>query len=242
MTCSQHLIKNLTASLLTISSLFSAGLSCADERRVFQADSPPALRAIGKLSIPSARYEKGEKRHFIEDCSASVIEDRYKQRRWLLSAWHCLEHYNDLGKRIVFRVADKHGQWHERDAHIIIHGGSMASDWALLATETSLPSDVVSIGTAPYRVGKVTIAGFSGDEGLGQGGDVLTYQEACSPSAIALDKEQHSVDCWAFKGASGGAVLQEGKLVGVISQGDNAGSASFVDHAVYADHVVRALP
>ncbi len=242
MSCSQHLIKNLSAALLAFFSLLLAGLSCADNRRVLHADSPPALLAIGKLAIPSTRFADGEKHHYIEHCSASILEDRYKQRRWLLSAWHCLEHYSDLGKRIVFRVADKHGQWHQRDAYIITHGGSMASDWALLTTETSLPEHVTTLDTAPYRAGAVMVAGFSSDKGLGQGGEVLTYQENCLSSATPLDEDQVSVDCWAFRGASGGAVLQQGKLVGVISQGDNAGSASFVDHAVYADRVARAMP
>ncbi len=242
MSCCEQLVKILHRLFLAILFFFFFGQSWADDRRIISTDSPQALLAIGKLSIPSTRYENGEKQHYIEDCSATVIEDRYNQRRWLLSAWHCIEHYNDLGKRIVFRVPDTHGQWHERDANIITHGGSMAEDWALLITETSLPIDIVAIATAPYNAGAVIVAGFSGDKGLGQDGAVLTYQEDCRPSASPIDANQYSVDCWAFKGASGGAVLQEGKLVGVISQGDNAGSASFVDHDVYAERVTRDLP
>lgn len=235
----------LNKNIIRLSVIFSMFMSCAasaDERRIFDHQSPSYLLAIGKLTIPSERQIRLEPQHFIEQCSATLLDDRYKQRRWLLSAWHCIEHYHNLGKRIIFQIADTSGIWHEREAHIVIHGGSIKNDWVLLRTETSLPGTVLSLGLADYNGGAVTLAGYSGDKGLGRGGEVLTYQEQCYPSHTMLDETQTSINCWAFKGASGGAIIQQGRLVGVVSQGDNAGTASFVDHARYADHINRALP
>lgn len=213
-----------------------------DERQVFNQQSPAYLSAIGKLIVPSERTVGGEHQNFIEECSATLLSDRLYQQRWIMTAWHCIEHYHNLGRSILFRIMDEHGEWHERDAHIVIHGGSISEDWALLRTETALPKTLHSLAIANYQPGRVIIAGFSGDEGLGQNGNVLTFQDNCVSSEQTLDDAQISVNCWAFKGASGGAVIQHEKLVGIVSQGDNAGTASFVDLARYAGRVMRELP
>lgn len=238
---SSHTTKIIIRFSVVFSIVFSLPVT-ADERQVFNQHSPTYLAAIGKLLVPSERKVGDEQQYFIEECSATLLNDRLKQQRWLMTAWHCIAHYNNLGRRILFRIMDEHGTWLERDAHIVIHGGSISEDWALLRTETALPKTLHSLALANYQAGNVTIAGFSGDEGLGQHGNVLTFQDNCSHRQQPLDDAQISVNCWAFKGASGGAVIQHEKLVGIVSQGDNAGTASFVDHTRYAERVMRELP
>lgn len=216
--------------------------SYADKRQLLTISSPAYLFAIGKLQVPSQRNAGNEKQHFIENCSATLIDDHRAQLTWLLSAWHCFENYHNLGRPILLHMQDRTGKTYQRQVHIVKHGKSMQQDWALLRTDIPLPRTLNALKMGSYSDGQVSIAGFSGDSLLGQDGDVLTYEENCVPSANTLDPRQHSVSCTAYKGASGGAVIQAGRLVGIISQGDNQGTASFVSHAAYADHVARYIP
>jgi len=226
-----------TSAMITMSAT-----SQADPRSVFNEQSPQVLAAIGKLTIPSERKINNETQHFIEDCSATLVRDNYNQHRWLLSAWHCFENYTNLGRPITLKIRDNQGIWHARDVHVVVHGGSMQSDWALLRAETPLPKAMTALPMDQYHEGGVTIAGFSGDDGLGASGERLTYQENCMPSTLSLDEQQITVDCLAFKGASGGAVIQRGKIVGIVSQGDNEGRTSFVSHTMYGHRVARKVP
>lgn len=217
-------------------------LSEADNRQLLSKNSPEYLFAIGKLQVPSERNSGDNREHFIEHCSATLIEDNRAQLTWLLSAWHCFENYHNLGRPILLSMQDSAGERFQRQVHIVKHGQSMQQDWALLRTDVALPKTLTALPLGDYRHGQVTLAGFSGDDKLGKNGEALTYEENCEPSKNLLDPRQHSVNCTAYKGASGGAVIQAGRLVGIISQGDNHGTASFVSHAVFADHVARHIP
>ena len=214
----------------------------ADNRRLLTHSSPTYLFAVGKLQVPSQRQTGNDNQHFIENCSATLIDDHRAQLTWLLSAWHCFENYHNLGRPILLHMQDSTGKAYQRQVHIVKHGQSMQQDWALLRTDIPLPRTLSALEMGNYSDGKVSIAGYSGDSHLGQDGAVLTYEENCSPSENTLDPRQHSVSCTAYKGASGGAVIQAGRIVGIISQGDNQGTASFVSHATYADHVARYIP
>jgi hypothetical protein len=68
------------------------------------------------------------------------------------------------------------------------------------------------------------MAGYSRDQGLGAGGTRLSYDIACNITRQQAGASES--DCTAYKGASGGAVIQlsaSGKpqLSGVISRGDS---------------------
>jgi hypothetical protein len=70
----------------------------------------------------------------------------------------------------------------------------------------------------------ITMAGYSRDDGKGEGGEQLTYHAGCRITSETRDGTDS--DCRAYKGASGGAVVQlssEGQALysGVISRGDS---------------------
>jgi hypothetical protein len=75
------------------------------------------------------------------------------------------------------------------------------------------------------------MAGYSRDSGIGDSGQVLTFDPAC-----VIQHQQRSLgdtNCLAHKGASGGAVIQlsnntEPLMCGVISQGNGEGRSTFV--------------
>jgi hypothetical protein len=75
------------------------------------------------------------------------------------------------------------------------------------------------------------MAGYSRDAGLGEHGERLTYDAGCR--IIAQAREGNDSDCLAYKGASGGAVVQlsttgEPLYAGVISRGDSEGLSIYV--------------
>lgn len=73
------------------------------------------------------------------------------------------------------------------------------------------------------------MAGFSGDEGIGDSGESLSFDPDCR--LIDYDAHWGRTNCQAFKGASGGPVLitqnGEKQLIGVISASDDSGRRLF---------------
>ncbi len=226
--------------LLTLLILCLCSAAVAEQRQVFAADSPRWLRAVGKLTVPGHRFVEGEKLHQREDCSATLIAPQV-----ILSAWHCLEHYRDLSRDITFRLPHAPEQPVLR-ATRLADGGDMDGDWALLRLERPL-DDVAPLVVTAYRPDQAAheflIAGYSGDEGLGAGGDKLTWQSNCK----LLGHEQYrlATDCVAFKGASGGPVLAGGNIIGVISAGDGETMTYFVPSTAFISavrlHAARSI-
>lgn len=206
--------------------LLAIGLSlavCANatERSAFSADAPQALRAVGKLTVPGHDRVDGNRRHRDENCSASLVGPRT-----ILTAWHCLEYYSDLSRDPVFTLP----LVSEQDpvpATRLADGGSMDADWALLRLSRPIrsvePLPVLSLPAAAHRV---LLAGYARDAQLGAGGARLTWQGDCR--LVELGPHGVGTDCVTYKGASGGAVLFEGAIVGVISAGDSAETTWFV--------------
>jgi len=186
--------------------------SQADPRRLVDAQSPDWLQAVGQLTVPGHRFVDGERQHHLEDCSATLIGPTT-----ILTAWHCLEFYGDLSREILFRLPPLA----PIAAHRLADGGGMSADWALLRLAKPVT------GVTPVRVNKyfpaldklpVSIAGYSGDSGLGANGEQLTWQEDCQITANEWFRV--ATDCLAYKGASGGPAIAEGTIIGVISAGD----------------------
>jgi hypothetical protein len=80
------------------------------------------------------------------------------------------------------------------------------------------------------------MAGYSRDQGIGEGGRRLSFDPACLITARA--PASSASNCRAHKGASGGAVMQLSAagtplLSGVISEGDGAGLSTFVPVAAF---------
>jgi hypothetical protein len=152
-----------------------------------------------------------------------------------VTAWHCLEHYEDLSKEITFSLLPGEPGAVHREAYRLEDGGGMHADWALLRLRRPVaPAEVVALLVDPGRADPalpISMAGYSRDAGMGAGGRHLTFDPACRITAQApLGSDSN---CLAHKGASGGAVMQlspsgQARLTGVISAGDSAGLSTFV--------------
>ncbi len=208
----------------------------AEQRSVYSEQSPVWLSAVGKLEVPGNRYVNGRRKHHREDCSGTLMASGTgRQADLVLTAWHCLENYDDLSRAIVFTLRPNSDQPIQRQAYRVADGGGMHADWALL--KLYRPVDETEVPGLPPNPGKadtdrpITMAGYSGDDGLGEGGTTLTYHSGCR--VIQQQLRESESDCQAYKGASGGAVIQlsaegEALLSGVISRGDSESLSIYV--------------
>ncbi len=202
--------------LILLAAPLAAPLLAANaERGVFDATSPQALRAVGKLRVPGYDRVDGRRRFREENCSASLVAPST-----ILTAWHCLEHYTDLSRDPEFSLL----QGPEPvtvAATRLADGGGMDADWALMRLARPIrsvgPLPVDNADTPPSA--RVLLAGYARDQGLGQGGERLTWQAGCR--LTEREPWRIGTDCVTYKGASGGPVLLEGRVVGVISAGDS---------------------
>ena len=208
--------------------VFLALAAQADPRQQFTVESPTWLSAVGKLTVPGQRYEQGERLHYREDCTATLIG-----AQTILTAWHCLEYYGDVSHDILFKLDGE-----SRLAYRLAEGGGMRADWAVLQLDRPI-SDVIPV---PVRMEfdarvdtQVSIAGYSRDDGLGAGGTILTWQSACT----ITDNEGYRVatNCLAYKGASGGPTLFDGAIIGVISAGDGQGQTYYAPSSSFRSAV-----
>ena len=207
-----------------------------DPRQNLSAHSPSWLYAIGKLHVPGNRFENGRKVHHREDCSATLVTSPNRGRaNTLVTAWHCLEFYRDLSKPISFTALSTTGETISREVYRLADGGGMHGDWAILRLYQPIALEQITAmrihpqGADPER--PITMAGYSRDGGKGQNGEQLSYDANCHITLQA--RESTSSDCMAYKGASGGAVVQisetgEALYAGVISRGDSQGVSIYV--------------
>jgi hypothetical protein len=207
----------------------------ADNRQVFSGKTHAWLRAVGKLQVPGQRYSDGSQSHFLEDCSATLVAFPGRtQADTIITAWHCLELYSDLSQAITFTVVTASGEILERDASRLQDGGGMHADWAILRLDRAIPAQqIAALRVHPQAADPampVTMAGYSRDNGLGEAGRALTFDADCA--ITALERDFGDTNCTAFKGASGGPVVQlsdagEPRVCGVISQGNGEGRSTF---------------
>ena len=215
-----------------------AFLTCqlqADDQVTLDATGPQWMQAIGKLRVPGSQWREGRTIYQVEDCSATLIARRASlHSSTILTAWHCLEFYNDLSKPITFTLSAGGRQSIEREAYPVASGGSMTQDWALLRLDKPVSADRIPglpVITQPAdQAQDIVMAGYSRDEAVDQGTQQLTYDPACR--VLEADAALASTDCFARKGASGGPVIQTQDLMpavyGVISQGDGEGFSTFI--------------
>ncbi|MDG1388365.1 MAG: trypsin-like peptidase domain-containing protein [Halioglobus sp.] len=214
---------------LLLSTTLLVASAQAEQRQAYNSQSPDWLQAVGKLNVPGVQYKNGYGRHQLENCSGTLVAPRNSSHAdTVVTAWHCLEYYRDLSKPITFTLTPVAGKTLSREAYRVADGGGMYADWAVLKLYDSVSiRQVAALEIHPQRADMqrpVTMAGFSGDAGVGADGAVLTYHASCNITRQA--SAQSESDCSAYKGASGGAVIQlsaEGRaqLSGVISQGNN---------------------
>ena len=210
--------------------------TATDTRQVYSAAAPPWLRAVGKLRVPGSKYHAGTREHLLEDCSATLVaRTPGRAADTIVTAWHCLAHYNDLSKPIVFTLLPGQPDVLQREAYHLADGGGMYADWALLRLRQPVPAaDVAAMTVDPDRIDparSITMAGYSRDQGKGEGGRRLSFDPACLITAQA--PAASASNCRAYKGSSGGAVMQLSRagaprLSGVISEGNGVGLSTFV--------------
>lgn len=220
-----------------------------DGRSAFTGDSRLWLQAVGKLRIPGQRRRDGHTSHYVENCSATLIAlPGRTEADTVVTAWHCLELYGDLSRPITFTARTANGETLERHARRLDDGGGMAADWAILRLQPAVPrQQLAALHPHPALADPgrpVTMAGYSRDPGLGNEGRILTYHPDC---AITRSKPGlGETDCTAFKGASGGAVIQvsaggEPRVCGVISQGNGSGTSTYVPLEAFRKRLIRYL-
>jgi hypothetical protein len=218
------------------------GAALGDSRQRLTPGSPTILRAVGHLEVPGLRRVDGRRSHYTETCSATLIADGDAAvAQAVLTAWHCLEYYEDLSRDIVFSLA-RPGAALRRTARHIGSGGGMHADWALLRLDAPVPVDrypAASLAPAAAAEGTLIMAGFSRDAGLGSGGDRLTWDGDCR--IRGRHGSDLMTDCVAYRGASGGGVFQDGRLIGVVSRGDSRGRSIFVPVERFRSRVLAQL-
>lgn len=241
---------HLCGLLLCLALSAAAGPAIAgDGRRAHTGDSDPWLQAVGRLRVPGQRLRDGHRSHYLEDCSATLVALPGRSHADIIvTAWHCLELYGDLSRDIVFTARTSTGELLERSARRLADGGGMAADWAILRLDRAVPHrQVAALQPHPAVADParpVTMAGYSRDPGLGSGGRVLTYHPDCA--ITGSEPGWGETDCTAFKGASGGAVIQfsasgEPLVCGVISQGNGSGTSTYVPLETFRSSLIRYL-
>jgi V8-like Glu-specific endopeptidase len=229
LTVSARRIKSATVALLTALAVCIGLPSWADPRQVADLTQDSWLRAVARLTIPTDRVIDERRTAQQEHCSAVLLRSTHssQQRALLLTAWHCIEHYHNLAYPIEARVTVSGEEAMTLEARVIERGQDMESDWALLQLTQRIPAlDQFGLYLAaqePMPGSMVVMAGYSRDDGVGQLGEVLSFDAECQITAIV--GAQMESDCRAHRGASGGAVVQldeqgQAWLVGIISQGD----------------------
>lgn len=235
----------LSPALLLLLLATAAGAS-EESRLRYSITSPDWLRAVGQLTVPGIRLEDGYARHHTERCSATLVAAPGATHATLIiSAWHCLEFYRDLSQRITFTLLPASTEPLAIEAVRYADGGSMAADWAVLRLRQPVAmAQVPALQLHPQQADPalpVVMAGYSRDPGTGAHGEELSYDPACR--ITAADRYSGDSDCRAFKGASGGAVVQLTEagaplLSGVISEGNSVDYSRYVPVSVFR----QALP
>lgn len=213
------------------------GTATGDSRQVYNdTRSPNWLRAVGKLQVPGTKIVKGRRTHHREDCSGTLVTNPGNtQADTVITAWHCLEFYTDLSKRMTFTLLPGSPDPLELEVYWVADGGGIYADWAILRLRQPIArTQIAAMTVHPSEAKKddnIIMAGYSADDQLGRHGDKLTYDADCSITEHS--RGGGDSDCYAHKGASGGAVVflsnkGEAWFWGVISQGDGVGFSTYV--------------
>jgi hypothetical protein len=192
--------------------------------------------AMVRIEVPVIRSVEGRMRHFTEHCSATAITPG--PDTLLLSAWHCFEDY--AATQGPIQLFAQHSPESPLPVRLIISGGSMSADWAILTPVTSTVIGAwIPLSSHPAQRGtRVIAAGFapttdssrSEEPGETPPSRGLMYDPDCV--VIVATSLPARSDCVAKKGASGGAILRRTasgsvRVVGVISAGDGTSVSYF---------------
>jgi hypothetical protein len=231
-----HITTPLAQLLRALTVLILSPSLSADPRLTSDPQAPYWRSAMVRIEVPVIRSVAGRMRHFTEHCSATAITPGPDML--LLSAWHCFEDY--AATQGPIQLFAPHSPSNPLPARLIISGGSMSEDWAIL---TPLSNTVIGawipLSPAPAQRGtRVIAAGFAPTTDSGEterppeapSSRALMYDPDCLVTS-ATSRPARS-DCFARKGASGGAILRRTasgsvRVVGVISAGDGESVSYF---------------
>ncbi|PLX96509.1 MAG: hypothetical protein C0620_02330 [Desulfuromonas sp.] len=185
-----------------------------DSREVYRDGSALYLEHSGPIYLDS--YGR-----LSDICTANLLTDQPgSSRRLVATAAHCLQTAQKQGRqpKVVF---------HSRDGSLVQTSLSLLAlneekDYALLAVDDfsavrsieplSLPPDVSQEYDSfwdylllEFYDYDLMMAGYCGDDGRGQRGQVLTYDHQCQE--IGLQEFWANTNCTMYPGSSGGAVL-----------------------------------
>lgn len=217
----------------------AGGLTSAAPEETTGGISELHLRSVGRLLVPGVRYRQGHAEHFDERCSATLVSNRRDEARsdLILSAWHCIEHYRDLSRRLVYESS----QGIRKEARILASGEGMHADWLLLRlAEPMIHPTYIGLGPstskdqskigAPRRnaaLQPLMMAGYPRAAGT----DLRVLETAVGCMGTGRDGLDISSNCVLQKGASGGAVFAFGgayAFLGVVSRGDGESQSIYV--------------
>lgn len=210
-----------------------------------QSPPPPTfpawLGAVGHLSVPGDRRGPEGIQHYLEDCSATLVAGPGQQAaNTVVTAWHCLADFRDLSRTITVTLPTISGTTLSREAYPVAQGGGMHADWAILGLHRPIArEDVVPLRIQPGRADRarpVAAAGYAPALSGVPRARQLNFDRHCNITGQTADSTD--TDCIAFKGASGGAIVQrsatgEFLLCGVISEGDSNGYSRYVPVAAF---------
>lgn len=214
-----HPWKGLLCALLMVELSFASEAEFPRQR--FDAKSPKWMANVANIEVPAIKYEQGRARHYIEYCSGTLLKSaKTSQPRFMISAWHCVEHYQDLSRDLTVYFPHSQSRHKAYRARLVDSGGSISSDWALLKLSDS-PSSAHLAGLTLMTTDinqPATAAGFA--LALPNGRQHLSFDDSCEANG-----ENEWTRCTTSKGASGGPIVQIHQsmagIVGVISQGDS---------------------
>ena len=179
-------------------------------RRMLDADEAAAFRGVGRLNIAGRRF-----------CTATLIAPDV-----VVTAAHCLFHPVSqarvpveeltfvaglrLGEKAAVRKVSKAVTQPEFGFEGIADAAGVRADLAVLALKRPVPEEAAAaFGTAELEVGPLVVVSYARDRAH------APSTEACSIEVVFGGVA--ALDCAVTPGASGAPVLQDGKVVGVVS-------------------------
>lgn len=235
------LLRLLTWLMLTSFPLVAAGQpgtsksETPHERAVTSVFGNSNVSSVVKFTVPIKRIEKGQRRAFIEHCSAFAV-GKTTDHLLFLSSWHCID---GLQGRLDSPEISYAGR--TEVSEIRESGGSMSEDWLLIRASSNAfnePITLTQLSPAPVTLGE-TLYGF------GWGGHRKSQITAPKvlPCPVVEVGPKLTLDCAFAKGDSGGLIARKKggayEAVGIISAGDST-SITFAFPVANLPHQVLA--
>jgi len=237
-----------------------------DTRKIVTTTSPSWAKAIGRLITPThLKRKKNRSAIQMAKCSATVVNfDEYESSKIIVTASHCIKHYDKKAGLIRFIIKTADNKMILRyatiykDSHFDLKLLKKKSDYAILILSSPIsrkaikPVKVVATSFSKlqkkYKYHFASLAGFSSD--IGDFGSELTYDPKCKIQYF--NKLYGKSNCSAFKGASGGPVIlttsndkkrAEFYLVGVVShfRGNKYNHIYFAPEHIFYQSLKKAI-